>query len=150
MNSEAQKLKQLGNEAYKKKDYATALKNYEKAIELEPNEITYYNNIAAVYFQTENFDKCVKFCEKGCLIGQFYAAQPKFIFKGYERMGRALEEMGEMENAKSTFEKAKMLLEKGIKVDVIPNHEKCLPEIESAIERCQIKVSQIFRLNSIT
>ena len=144
MNSEAQKLKQLGNEAYKKKDYATALKNYEKAIELEPNEITYYNNIAAVYFQMENFDKCVKFCEKGCLIGQFYAAQPKFIFKGYERMGRALEEMGEMENAKSTFEKAKMLLEKGIKVDVIPNHEKCLSEIESAIERCQIKVSQIF------
>ena len=107
----------------------------------------------------ENFDKCVKFCEKGCLIGQFYAAQPKFIFKGYERMGRALEEMGELENAKRTFEKAKtfllfpepgLLLEKGIKVDVIPNHEKCLPEIESAIERCQIKVSQIFRLNSIT
>ena len=150
MNSEAQKLKQLGNEAYKKKDYATALKNYEKAIELEPNEITYYNNIAAVYFQMENFDKCVKFCQKACAIGQFYAAQPKFIFKGFERMGRALEEMGELENAKSTFEKAKMLLEKGIKVDVIPNHEKCLSEIESAIERCQIKVSQIFRLNSIT
>ena len=144
MNTEAQKHNKIGNDAFKKEDFVTALKNYGKAIELEPNEITYYNNIAAVYFQMENFDKCVKFCQKACAIGQFYAAQPKFIFKGYERMGRAQEEMGEMENAKSTFEKAKMLLEKGIKVDVIPNHEKCLSEIESAIERCQIKVSQIF------
>ena len=49
MNLEgAQKLKQLGNEAYKKKDFAIALKNYGKAIELEPNEITYYNKTAAV------------------------------------------------------------------------------------------------------
>merc|ERR1739848_770046 len=37
------------------------------------------------------------------------------------------------------FPKPGLLLEKDIKVDVIPNHEKCLSEIESAIERCQIK-----------
>ena len=42
MNLEAQKLKQLGNNAYKKKDFANALKNYGKAIDQEPTEITYY------------------------------------------------------------------------------------------------------------
>ena len=51
MNPEAQKLKELGNEAFKKKDFASALKNYEKAIELDSKEIFYYNNSAAVCFQ---------------------------------------------------------------------------------------------------
>ena len=41
MNLEAQKLKQLGNNAYNKKDFATALENYGKVIFLRPNEITY-------------------------------------------------------------------------------------------------------------
>ena len=40
-NEEAQNQKQLGNNAYKNEDYASALKNYEKAIELDPTEITY-------------------------------------------------------------------------------------------------------------
>ena len=39
MNFEAQKLKQLGNNAYKKRDFAIALGNYGKAIDQEPTEI---------------------------------------------------------------------------------------------------------------
>ena len=149
MNSEAQKLKQHGNDAYKEKDYATALKNYERAIEIEPNEITYYNNMAAVYFQMENFEECINFCQQACKIGEENGAQSKFIFKGLERMGRAHEEMGNLEMAKSAFEKSKIFLEKAKNENAISGHEKCLSEIESAIERCQIKVSQNFRVNCI-
>ena len=141
--TEAQKFKQLGNDAYKKKDFPTALSNYGKAIELEPNEITYYNNIAAfaaVYFQMKNFDKCIKFCRQACKIGEENGAQSKFIFKGFERMGRALEELGDMEMAKLVFGKAKVFLEKAQQEDT-SNYEKCLSEIELALERCQIKVS---------
>lgn len=47
---EALKEKALGNDAYKKKDFETALKHYNKAIELDPTDITYYNNIAGMYF----------------------------------------------------------------------------------------------------
>ena len=138
--TEAQKFKQLGNDAYKKKDFPTALSNYGKAIELEPNEITYYNNIAAVYFQMKIFDKCIKFCRQACKIGEENGAQSKFIFKGFERMGRALEELGDMEMAKLVFGKAKVFLEKAQQEDT-SNYEKCLSEIELAVERCQIKVS---------
>lgn len=49
---EAIKEKTLGNEAYKKKDFETALKHYFKAIELDPTEITYYNNVAGNIFIT--------------------------------------------------------------------------------------------------
>ena len=107
MNPAAKKFKQLGNDAYMKKDFATALKNYGKAIELEPNEITYYNNTAAVYFQMKNFDECIKFCLKACKIGEENGAQSKFIFKGFERMGQAHKEMGNLEMAKLVFVKAK-------------------------------------------
>ena len=59
MNFEAQKLKQLGNNAYKKRDFAIALENYGKAIDQEPTEITYYLNIAAVHLEMKNFTECV-------------------------------------------------------------------------------------------
>jgi tetratricopeptide (TPR) repeat protein len=38
--------KNKGNEAYKKKDFETALSHYNKAIELDPTNITYYTNKA--------------------------------------------------------------------------------------------------------
>ena len=146
MNLEgAQKLKQLGNDAYEKKDFPTALKNYGKAIELEPNEITYYNNTAAVYFKMKIFDKCIKFCIQACKIGQENGAQTKFIFKGFERMGRAHKEMGDLKIAKLAFEKAKIFLKKAQKENNMSNYEKCLSEIELSMEHCQIKVSQNFQ-----
>ena len=90
MNPEAQRLKQLGNDAYKEKDYDTALKKYGEAIELEPNEITYYNNTADVYFEMKNFDDCIKFCRKACKIGEENGTQSKFIFKGSGGTGSKL------------------------------------------------------------
>lgn len=43
---EAAKEKDLGNDAYKKKDFETALKHYDRASELEPTNITYMTNKA--------------------------------------------------------------------------------------------------------
>ena len=144
MNPEAQKLKELGNEAFKKKDFTTALKNYEKAIELDPKEMAYYSNIAAVYFQMNHFDKCINFSRQACKIGQENGAKSKLIFKGFERMGRAHKEMDDLKMAKLVFEKSKSFLEKALKEKDTSKseYEKCLSEIELALDHCQIKVSQ--------
>lgn len=40
------KEKELGNECYKKKDFATALQHYKKAIELDGTDMTFLTNIA--------------------------------------------------------------------------------------------------------
>lgn len=42
----ATKEKELGNAAYKKKDFEMALKHYGRAIELDPTNIVYRNNQA--------------------------------------------------------------------------------------------------------
>ena len=141
MNTEAQKHNKIGNDAFKKEDFVTALKNYGKAIVLEPNEITYYNNTAAVYFKMKIFDKCIKFCIQACKIGQENGAQTKFIFKGFERMGRAHEEMGDLKMAKLVYAKAKIFLKKSQKESDTSDYEKYLSELELAMDRCQIKES---------
>ena len=38
--------KEKGNEAYKKKDFGTAIGHYKRAIELDPENMTYYTNAA--------------------------------------------------------------------------------------------------------
>lgn len=43
---QALKEKELGNAAYKKKDFETALTHYHKAIELDPSDMTFLLNEA--------------------------------------------------------------------------------------------------------
>jgi len=47
----AQKEKELGNTAYKKKDFETAIQHYTKALELDDEDISYLTNRAAVYIE---------------------------------------------------------------------------------------------------
>ena len=53
--------KDKGNEAYKKKDFETALNHYNKASELDPNNMTYYTNRAGQW----RFSAC--FCTHVCI-----------------------------------------------------------------------------------
>jgi stress-induced-phosphoprotein 1 len=47
----AQKEKELGNAAYKKKDFEVAIQHYTKALELDDEDISYLTNRAAVYIE---------------------------------------------------------------------------------------------------
>ena len=44
MATPALKAKELGNKAYKAKQFDTAIKHYDEAIALDPTDITFYNN----------------------------------------------------------------------------------------------------------
>lgn len=85
----AEEEKDLGNEAYKKKDFDKAISHYEKAAEHDPTNITYLTNKAAVYFEQNKITECVELCEKAIEIGRENKADYTLIAKAYARIGNA-------------------------------------------------------------
>jgi tetratricopeptide (TPR) repeat protein len=102
----AKREKEAGNAAYKKKDFDTALTHYNKAIEHDPTDITFYSNIAAVYFEQKDYRKCIEECEKGIEVGRENRADFKLIAKAFCRIGNSYKKLGENQKAKTNFEKS--------------------------------------------
>lgn len=95
--------KEKGNEAYKKKDFETALLHYNKATELEPMNMTFYTNRAAVYFEQQRWEDCLKECEKAIEIGRENKADYKLIAKAYARMANVKTQVKDYEGAIKFF-----------------------------------------------
>jgi len=98
--------KQLGNDAYKKKDFDEAIAHYSKAVELNPKEMTFLSNIAAVMFEQKKYAECVEYCAKAVDVGRENRADFKVVAKALSRQGNAHRRLGELDKAKVTFEKA--------------------------------------------
>jgi len=104
--TEALKEKELGNEAYKKRDFAAAHKHYDRAIELDPANITFLTNKAAVYFEEGAFDKCIEICEKAVEIGREHHSDYKLIAKAFARIGKTYLKQDRLKEALHYFDKS--------------------------------------------
>ncbi|CAH0556104.1 unnamed protein product [Brassicogethes aeneus] len=102
----AKEAKERGNAFYKKKEFDEAIAHYRKAIEHDPTDITFYNNLAAVYFEQKEFEKCIKECENGIEIGRENRADYKLIAKSFMRIGNAYKKLKKYESAKTYYEKS--------------------------------------------
>lgn len=91
--------KELGNQAYKKREFETALGHYTKAFELDDTNITFLTNKAgkwnfyfycnvswiliplriAVLFEQENYQECIKVCEEAIERGRELRCDYKLI-----------------------------------------------------------------------
>ena len=85
----AEELKKLGNEAYNMRDFDTALKHYNDAAKLNPNEVNFLNNIAAVKLEQGEYAECIEYCTKAINTGSEKKADPKKIEKALNRRARA-------------------------------------------------------------
>lgn len=104
--AQAQVQKELGNEAYKKKNFDVAIEHYTKAIECDPTNIVFYNNLAAVHFEKRDYAACIAECERGIDVGRQNGADFKLIAKSFTRIANAYKKMDNLPAAKVNYEKA--------------------------------------------
>ena len=103
---EAEALKAQGNDFYKKKDFENALKLYQQAIDKNPDEITYYTNKAAVYFEMKNFEECIKWCDNGIEAIQGKAYDYVKLAKALARKANAQLQLKLYDESIATYQKA--------------------------------------------
>ncbi|XP_057752286.1 hsp70-Hsp90 organizing protein 1-like [Arachis stenosperma] len=106
----AQKEKEAGNAAYKKKQFEIAIEHYSKAMELDDEDISYLTNRAAVYLEMAKYEECIKDCDKAVERGRELRSDFKMIARALTRKGTALAKIAkcskDFEPAIETFQKA--------------------------------------------
>jgi len=103
---ESDKEKQLGNAAYKKKDFETALTHYAKAYEIDDTNIAVLTNKAAVLYEMGNYDECIKICEDAVDHGREIFADFKLIARAFHRIGNAYNKKGDFDSAIKYYNKS--------------------------------------------
>jgi len=96
---EAMRAKQLGNAAYSRKDFGRAILLYEKAAGLEPGEMVYWSNLAAVMMETRAYRECVWISQKAVELGLEKGADPGLILKATKRAEKAQLILNQLEEA---------------------------------------------------
>lgn len=108
--AEAQREKELGNAAYKKKDFETAIQHYTKAMDLDDEDISYITNRAAVYLEMGKYEECINDCDKAVERGRELHSDFKMIARALTRKGTAYVKMAkcskDYEPAIEAFQKA--------------------------------------------
>lgn len=95
---ESDKLKSEGNGLMSKKDYAGAIQQYTKALEIAPANPIYLSNRAAAYSASSQHEKAAEDAELAA------ASDPKYS-KAWSRLGLARFDMGDYHAAKEAYEK---------------------------------------------
>lgn len=91
--------KELGNEAYKRRDFDTAIAHYEAAMRLAPKNASFVANKSAALFEAGRLEECIAACEEAIRIGRDTYADFKFIAKLFARQGGAYERLGDLDGA---------------------------------------------------
>ena len=98
--------KEKGNAAYKAKDFETAVAHYDAAIALDPTNISFITNKAAVRFEQGEYDACIKDCETAIEKGRELRADYKLIARAMTRIGNSLVKQGKLEEAIAMYNKS--------------------------------------------
>merc|ERR1712048_517572 len=97
--NESVRLKDKGNQFYKDKRFDEAHDAYDKAISLNPTNMTLLSNKAAVYLTTKDYDNCIASCQLAVKIGKENRASFEEIAKAFSRCARAYQKKGDLMKA---------------------------------------------------
>ncbi|GAM27062.1 hypothetical protein SAMD00019534_102370 [Acytostelium subglobosum LB1] len=103
---ESQKERELGNQFYKEKNFDAAIKHYERAFELDPNDLLALNNKAAVFMEQQRYDECIELCTSAIEKAREIRADYKIRAKIYTRLGNAYMKKDDLDNALKNYNHA--------------------------------------------
>lgn len=109
-------------ELRKKDDYSAAISELEKAIEIDPANLIYYNHIAELYYNLGQYEQSLKYCEKTLEVNSNDGRIFAFMALNYYQLGR-------YEKAREAFQKFQELF--------IPNNsrdEAFLKKVKQKVE----------------
>eukprot|EP00934_Nitzschia_sp_Nitz4_P003183 Nitzschia sp. Nitz4//scaffold61_size107673//61530//63370//NITZ4_004242-RA/size107673-snap-gene-0.115-mRNA-1//-1//CDS//3329555731//3173//frame0 len=95
----AKEKKEQGNEFYKKKEFEKAIASYDEAIAIDPTNMTFLNNKAAVYFTQKKYDDCIAECMKAVEVGKENKASFEDRAKALTRCAKAYQKKGDLVKA---------------------------------------------------
>lgn len=96
---DAVKRKEEGNAFYKSKKFKEALEKYDEAIALDPSNMTFLSNKAAVYFTQKKYEECISMCMDAIEVGKQNRAPFEDRGKAYTRAAKAYQKKGDLAKA---------------------------------------------------
>ena len=135
VQKEANEFKNRGNELYKKKQFAEALEMYDRAIEKESNDLTYYNNKCAVWVEMgeEKYDSVLETCMD--LVSRRYeinTASPGGA--SFEKVAKMLCRMASVHEKRNNYDQAIEMYQKALTEDNSRSTRNALREVERTKE----------------
>ena len=95
----AKQKKEEGNKLYQAKKFDEALAAYDEAIVLDPTNMTFLSNKAAVYLTSKQYEECIKACMDAVEVGRENRAPFEDRAKAYARAAKAYQKLGDLEKA---------------------------------------------------
>ena len=138
MQKEANEFKNRGNELYKKKQFAEALEMYDRAIEKEPNDLTYHNNKCAVWIEMgeEKYDSVLETCmDLASRRYEINTANPGGA--SFEKVAKVFCRMASVHERRNDYNQAIEMYQKALTEDNSRFTRNALREVERAKEKVE-------------
>jgi stress-induced-phosphoprotein 1 len=100
--------KERGNNFYKSKQFAEALSAYDEAISIDPMNVMFLNNKAAVYIEMNEVDNALEACNKALEFSKEHRVSYEDKAKIYQRIAAAHSKAGRDDEAIEAYKKAQM------------------------------------------
>jgi len=131
---EADGWKEKGNSHFKNKEFVPALDCYNKAIDVLPDELSYYGNKGAVLIEMGRHDECVEVCQ-GALDRRYEMNANNPGGASYEKVAKLLCRIASSYAKRKEFDKAKDFYEKSLVEDNNRFTRQAMRDLERARER---------------
>ena len=121
---EAEKAKTKGNEFFSKGNYEEALKMYDKAIELNPNNVLYKTNKCTTLINMKDYQNAISAALSAVSTGKRNFAPDEQMWKAYMKLGTAYRLANDKKQAINAFESAFRIKQDKITIDALEQANK--------------------------